>query len=92
MLQDSESSQQLSALEKENEELHKSLASHKADMAGSKQQVDQLEFKLAEAKELCKNKTEENEKMHKILQTKIASIKEQLQSQQHKVSNSTGLG
>ncbi|XP_075261995.1 uncharacterized protein LOC142353595 isoform X2 [Convolutriloba macropyga] len=81
---DSESRDMLSALERENSSLKERVSLFQTDMAANRREMEDLEDRLAEAKALCKEKTLETDKIQKLLQTKITSIKEQLQNQESK--------
>ena len=64
----------VASLERENEGLKQTIEQFKKDTKRNKSQVNELELKLSEAKEVCRQKTEEADHVQNILKTKVSPI------------------
>ena len=64
----------LTSLAKENEGLKHTIEQFKKDTRKNKTQVNELELRLSEAKEVCRQKTEEADHVQKLLKTKIRNF------------------
>ena len=73
-MQDTESEQLVCSLRAENESLKERVEQFQTDVERNRGEVEGLEERLREAKALCQEKSQETEKIQKLLQTKVRPL------------------